>query len=159
MPEFLEVTFDKFTFRIATDRLYTREGVWVQLSPLAPLPEGKESQRVRVGLSDFLQQRSGDIAFAEIKPIGTTLASGDEVASIETIKVNVALTSPVSGEVVEVNSALETAPEAINQDPYSAGWLAVIAASDWETDRLQLLDAAAYFDAIKREAEEELKKQ
>ena len=148
MPQYLEVTVDKFTFRVAADRWYTREGVWA-------LPE---ADRVRVGLSDFLQQRSGDIAFAEVKPIGTTLAAGDEVASIETIKVNVILGSPLNGNVIEVNPALDTAPEAINQDPYGAGWLVVIAASDWETDRSRLLDAAAYFEVVKREAEEETKK-
>ena len=149
MPEFFEVTVDKFTFKVAADRFYTREGVWA-------LAEGNQ---VRIGLSDFLQQRSGDIAFAEIKPVGTTLSAGDEVASIETIKVNVALSLPVSGSVIEVNSEMDTAPETINQDPYGAGWLAVIEAADWETDRAQLLDAAAYFDVVKREAEEEMKKQ
>jgi glycine cleavage system H protein len=151
MSDNLEITIDKFTFRIAPDRWYTREGVWV-----FPRPQG-EGSGVRVGLSDFLQQRSGDIAFAEIKPIGTPLAAGDEVASIETIKVNVALSSPVNGEVIEVNAALETAPEAINQDPYGVGWLAVIAPTDWDADRSQLLDAAAYFEVVKREAEEEMK--
>ena len=149
MPEFLEVTVDKFTFKVATDRFYTREGVWV-------LPE---TDRVRIGLSDFLQQRSGDIAFAEVKPIGTALSIGDEVASIETIKVNVALSSPVNGRVIEVNPAMDTAPEAINQAPYDAGWLAVLAATDWESNRSRLLDAAAYFQVVKREAEEEMKTQ
>jgi glycine cleavage system H protein len=148
MSDYLEVTVDKFTFKVATDRFYTREGVWV-------LPE---ADRVRVGLSDFLQQRSGDIAFAEIKPVGTSLSIGDEVASIETIKVNIALSSPVSGNVIEVNPEMGTAPEAINQDPYGAGWLAVIAASDWDAERSRLLDAAAYFEVVKREAEEEMKK-
>ena len=148
MTQYLELTADKFTFKVATDRFYTREGVWVQ----------PEADRVRVGLSDFLQQRSGDIAFAEIKAVGTPLAIGDEVASIETIKVNVALNSPISGKVIEVNPAMDSAPEAINQDPYGTGWLAVIAASDWETDRSRLFDAAAYFEVVKREAEEETKK-
>src|SRR5512141_763161 len=131
MPDFLEVTVDKFTFKVATDRFYTREGVWAQPSPVTPLPEGEGNQRVRIGLSDFLQQRSGDIAFAEIKPVGTALSSGDEAASIETIKVNVMLGSPVNGKVIEVNPAMETAPEAINQDPYGAGWLAVIEVASW----------------------------
>ena len=149
MPEFLEVMVDKFTFKVAADRFYTREGLWV-------LPE---TDRVRIGLSDFLQQRSGDIAFAEVKPVGTLLAVDDEVASIETIKVNVALSSPVSGKVIDVNPAMDTAPEAINQDPYGAGWLAVILPTDWESDRSRLLDAAAYFEVVKREAEEETKKQ
>ncbi len=149
MPEFLAVTVDKFTFKVATDRWYTREGVWAQ----------PDADRVRIGLSDFLQQRSGDIAFAEIKPVGTALAVGDEVASIETIKVNVALSVPLNGSVIEVNPQMETAPEAINQDPYGAGWLAMMEVPDWETERSRLLDPMAYFDAIKREAEEEMKKQ
>ena len=154
MPQYLEITVDKFTFKVATDRFYTREGVWA-----SPLLEGKKlGVRVRIGLSDFLQQRSGDIAFAEIKPIGTALSIGDEVASIETIKVNVALSSPVSGNVIEVNPAMNTAPEAINQDPYGAGWLAVIEVPDWETDRAQLLDPQAYFAVMKAEADEEAKR-
>ena len=145
MDGFLEITVDKFTFKVATDRLYTREGLWV-------LPE---ADRVRVGLSDFLQQRSGDIAFAEIKPAGTTLIAGDEFASIETIKVTVALSAPLGGNMIEVNTALETVPEVINQDPYGAGWLAVIAAADWAADRSRLLDAAAYFEVVRRASAEE----
>lgn len=153
MSDYLETTIDKFTFRVAPDRWYTREGVWA-----SPLPQGEGvGVRVRLGLSDFLQQRSGDIAFAEIKPVGTLLADGDEVASIETIKVNVALASPVSGQLIEVNPALETAPEAINQDPYGAGWLAVIKTTAWEADRSRLLDAAAYLAWVKHAAVEEMK--
>ena len=147
MPEFLETTVDKFTFKVATDRLYTREGVWALVA----------GNRVSVGLSDFSQQRSGDIAFAEVKPVGTAVVVGDEVAAIETIKVNVILGSPVTGTVLEVNPAMETAPEAINQDPYGAGWLAVIDASSWEADRAQLLDPPAYFAVMKAEAEAEAK--
>ncbi len=152
MPEFLEVTIDKFTFRVATDRWYSREGVW-----LLPLAQNEESHRVQIGLSDFLQQRSGDIAFAEIKPIGTLLSAGDEAASIETIKVNVTLDSPVSGQIIEVNPLMETAPEMINQDPYGAGWLAVIKAAAWDADRSRLLDATAYSEVVKRTAEEGMK--
>ena len=81
MSEFLETTVDKFTFKVATDRFYTAEGVWAK----------EEDGRVRIGLSDFVQQRSGDVAFAEVKPAGTALAAGDEVAVIETIKVNISL--------------------------------------------------------------------
>jgi glycine cleavage system H protein len=148
MPEFLETLVDKFTFKVATDRFYNRAGMWVK-------PEGR---RVQIGLSDFLQQRSGDVAFAEVKPQETVVVLGDEVAVIETIKVNISLTSPVSGRVVEVNPAMETAPEAINQDPYGAGWLAIIEAMDWETDRARLLDAQTYFVQMQGEAEQEAKK-
>jgi glycine cleavage system H protein len=149
MPNYLEITADKFTFRVADDRLYTPAGLWA-------LPEGN---RVRIGLSDFLQQRSGDVAFAEIKPIGTKLAVDDEVAVIETIKVNISLGSPVSGWVVEINPALSEAPEAINQDPYGAGWMAVIEAYDWIADRARLMDPNAYFIHTKSLIEQELKEE
>ena len=148
MPDYLETTVDKFIFRVATDRLYSAEGVWA-------LADG---DRIRVGLTDFLQQHSGDVAFAEVKPDGTTLEAGDEVALIETIKVNLSLASPVAGTVAEVNPAMELSPESINQDPYGDGWLAVIDARDWPTDREALLDPQAYFALMKGQAEEEAKK-
>jgi glycine cleavage system H protein len=148
MTEYLETKVDKFTFKVATDRLYNPEGVWAQ----------SEGNRVRIGLSDFLQQHSGDVAFTEVKPVGTQIAFGEEVATVETIKVNISLPSPASGEVVEVNPAMSTAPEAINQDPYGEGWLALLEATDWENDKTQLLDPQAYFAKMKREAEQEVKK-
>ena len=147
MPETLEFVLDKFTFRVALDRFYSPEGIWV-----------KPGRGVRIGLSDFLQQRSGDVAFAEVKPVGTELKAGDEAAVIETIKVNISLAAPLSGKILEVNPAMEAAPEAINQDPYDAGWLAVIEATDWESDRLHLLSPQAYFAKMKVEAEQEVKK-
>jgi glycine cleavage system H protein len=96
------------------------------------------------------------VAFVELKPEGTKLASGDEVATIETIKVNIALGSPVSGEVVKINSDVIGAPESINQDPYEAGWLATIEPVAWEADLEHLLDPEAYFARMKAEAEEEI---
>jgi glycine cleavage system H protein len=148
MPDFLETTVDKFNFKVATDRFYTAEGVWTS----------EENGRVRIGLSDFVQQRSGDVAFADVKPVGMMLVAGDEVAVIETIKVNITFTSPVNGKIVEVNPAMSDAPEAINQDPYGKGWLAVLEVDDWEAERAKLLDPQAYFEIMKGQAEEETTK-
>ena len=148
MSDFLETIVDKFTFKVAMDRSYNAEGVWAK----------EENGRVRIGLSDFVQQRSGDVAFAEVKPVGTTLAAGEEAAVIETIKVNTTYTSPVNGKILEVNQAMNNAPEAINQDPYGAGWLAVMEVADWEAERTRLLEPQAYFEIMKGQAEEETKK-
>jgi glycine cleavage system H protein len=148
MSDFLETTVDKFTFKVVTDRFYNHEGVWVK----------EENGRVRIGLSDFVQQRSGDVAFAEIKSVGTALAVGEEMAVIETIKVNITYTSPVNGKIAEVNPAMNDAPEAINQDPYGAGWLAVMEITNWEAERTKLLDPQAYFKIMKGQVEEEAKK-
>ena len=147
MSDFLETTVDKFTFKVATDRFYTSEGVWAK----------EDNGRVRIGLSDFVQQRSGDVAFADVKPVGTTLAAGDEVAMIETIKVSISYTSPVNGKIVEVNPAMNDAQEAINQDPYGAGWLAQMEVADWETECAKLLEPQAYYEIMKGQAEEETK--
>lgn len=144
MADFLETTIDKFTFRVDPTCLYSGEGVWARL----------EDGRVKLGLSDFLQQRSGDIAFAEVKPAGTLLALDDELASIETVKANVMLASPVSGTVLRVNPTLEITPELINQDPFGEGWLCEVGLSDWDTERRRMLDADAYFEKMKHDAEE-----
>jgi len=148
VTDYLDTTVDKCIFRVATDRYYSDEGLWVK----------EENGRLRIGLSDFVQQRSGDVAFAEIKPAGTALAVGDEAAVIETIKVSIVFTSPVTGNLIEVNPAMEEAPEAINQDPYGEGWLAVIEPADWAADRSRLLDAQAYLVRMQAQAEEEAKK-
>ena len=148
MPEFLETTVDKFIFRVATDRYYSRDGLWAKA----------EGNRIRIGMTDFLQQRSGDVAFAEVKTISTQLSFGDEVSVIETIKVDIALYSPVSGTVLEVNPAMDDSPEVINQDPYGEGWMAVIEFEDWEADKRQLMEPQAYFSLMRGQAEEEAKK-
>jgi len=96
------------------------------------------------------------VAFAEITPEGTTVDLDDEVAVIETIKVDIYFTSSAGGEIVEVNPEMDLAPEAINQDPYGDGWLAVIEAEDWEAARKGLLDPEAYFEVMKVEAREEV---
>ncbi|MEI6779710.1 MAG: glycine cleavage system protein H [Verrucomicrobiota bacterium] len=149
MPEYLEMTADKFTFRVATDRLYSAEGVWV-----LPVPG---TTRVRVGVADYPQQHNGDEAFANVNPAGTRLAAGDQFAELETIKAMVDLHAPISGTVVEVNAALNASPEIINQSPYEAGWLAVIEPSAWSVDHSKLLDPAAYFAVMQAQVQQDLK--
>jgi len=150
MPEYLETTADKFTFRVATGRLYSPEGVWV----LWVQPE--TANRVRVGLTDFLQQHSGDVAFLSVKAPGTKLQAGDELAELETVKVNLSVHTPVGGTILEVNKALDLTPEVVNKDPYGEGWLAVIETASWEADRAKLLDARAYLSVMQSQVEQEL---
>lgn len=148
MPEFLQTIIDKFTFTVATDRLYTDSHLWVKW----------EDGLARIGLSDYIQQSSGDVAFAEPEPAGTELAPGDDLGSIETIKVNLVLPSPISGVIKEVNPALEDRPELVNQDPYGEGWLVLVEVTGWEAGRAKLLDPESYFKMMKAEAEEESSK-
>jgi glycine cleavage system H protein len=135
----LEITVDKFTFRIPETLLYSDAGIWVAV----------EGSRARLGLSDFAQQVNGDIAFANVEPPGTEVEAGEEFGTIETVKVNVRLPCPVSGKVIEVNPLLQDAPEAINQDPYGRGWMIVMELRDWEKDKATLLDPSRYLDLVK----------
>ena len=147
MVDYLEFQVSKFMFKVATDRLYSDEGMWVKTG----------DRLVEVGITDYLQQRSGDVAFAEVKPTGTVVNMGDELVVIETIKVNISLSSPVSGKVVEVNSSMETAPEVINQDPYGAGWLVKIELAGGDDGLKNLLSPQEYFEKTRQEAEQEVK--
>jgi glycine cleavage system H protein len=146
--EQLELRIDKFVFRVPEVLWYSDAGVWVAI----------EGPRARLGLSDFAQQVNGDIAFAHVGRLGDTLKAGDEFGSIETVKVNVGLPSPVAGRIVEVNPVLQDSPELINQDPYGKGWMVGLELSDWEMDRGRLLDAPHYLELVKQQAEAELKK-
>ena len=148
MSDYLEFSIDKFTFRTAIDRSYTEEGLWVK----------QEENRLQIGLSDFLQQRSGDVAFVEIKPAGALVVRGDELIVLETIKVNISLASPVTGNVWEVNPAMVSSPEVINQDPYGTGWILVIEPEELKIDLTGLLSPEAYFAKIKKESEGEVNK-
>ena len=148
MTEYLETRVDKFTFKVATDRLYTTEGLWIKY----------EESEIRVGVTDFFQQRNGDVAFVNFQPIGTLVKPDDEIASLETIKVNLSLASPLTGKIINVNKDAEAKPELINQDPYGEGWLCQLSADHWPDESQKLLSPQQYFVIMKKEAEEEVKK-
>lgn len=97
--------------------LFSREHEWVRR-------EG--DNRVAVGISDHAQSELGDVVFVEGPEIGTVVAAGDELGSLESVKAVSEIYSPVSGEVIAVNKTLEDSPEHINEDPYQAGWIARI---------------------------------
>ena len=147
MVDHLEFQVGKFVFKVAADRLYSNEGMWVK----------RNVRLVEVGITDYLQQRSGDVAFAEVKPTGTVVNVGDELVVIETIKVNISLGSPVSGKVIDVNPAMETAPDLINQDPYGSGWLVKIELAGGDNGFINLLSPQEYFEKTRHEAEQEVK--
>jgi glycine cleavage system H protein len=143
----VELTVDKFVFRFPKELLYSEAGLWIK----------REDSLIRIGLSDFAQQRNGDIAFANVKSTGTMLDMGDEIASIETVKVDFSLPSPMKGRIVGVNSILEESSELINQDPYGRGWMAVVQPENLEQDLGRLMTAEAYSALARQQAEAELK--
>ena len=148
MPEYYETTVDKFTFRVRRDYIYSPYDTWA----------GIEEDVATVGVTDLLQRKLGDIAFVECEAVGTAIEQEDRLGTLESSKATVDLTCPVTGEIIEVNEALDTEPERVNQSPYEEGWLLKVRLSDFEEDRAGLLSAEAYFELLKKKAQDELHK-
>jgi glycine cleavage system H protein len=96
-----------------------------------------------VGITDHAQDALGDIVFIELPEIGVEVTAGAEVAVVESVKAASDIYSPITGEVVEVNSGLEDQPELVNGSPYEDGWLFTVRV-DSEKDYSVLLDAEGY---------------
>lgn len=143
MTDYLQTTVGKFIFRVKTGCWYTGSGLW-----LAP---DEERHVIRIGLTDFMQQSSGDIAFVELPDAGDRVEAGGELANIETVKVDVGLAAPCAGLIIAANEALDDLPELINQDPYGAGWLVELQPDGWPIPGL--LDPPAYLALMTAQAE------
>ncbi len=112
---------------------YTEDHEWIKV----------EGDIAIVGITDFAQGELGDIVYVEIETVGESLAKGDVFGTVEAVKTVSDLFMPVSGEVVEFNSKIESNPEVINSDPYGDGWMIKIKISD-SSELDSLLDADAY---------------
>ena len=95
---------------IPKDLLYTKTHEWVQV----------KGEVAYVGVTDFAQEHLGDIVFVEAPEMDKAIQAGEELCVVESVKTVATVYSPLSGKVIETNSALEDAPELINQDPYTA---------------------------------------
>jgi glycine cleavage system H protein len=118
---------------VPADLKYTRDHEWAK----------KEGERIRVGITAFAQAELGDVVFVELPKVGATVTRQQAFGVVESVKAVSDLFAPVSGEVAEVNGALPTAPETVNQDPYGKGWMIVVTPShpaEWDA----LLTAAQY---------------
>ena len=113
--------------------LYTKEHEWVRVE------EGnEESEKIGiVGITEFAQEQLGDIVFVELPEVGQALDAEADAAIVESVKAASDLYSPLSGEVIEINSLLEDQPEIINSSPYEDGWFFKLTPSDMsELDNL-----------------------
>ena len=102
-----------------------------------------EDSSAEFGITDFAQSELGDIVYVEVDTIGETLEQGEVFGTIEAVKAVSDLYCPISGEVTDINEALEDAPETVNKDPYGEGWMIKLKISD-SSQLDDLLDAAAY---------------
>jgi len=119
---------------VPDDLRYTKDHEW-----LKPAGDGL----ALVGITDYAQQSLGDIVYVELPKPGARLAAGATFGVVESVKAASDLYMPVEAEVVEVNTALETMPELVNQVPYAGGWMLKIRVVN-AAALAQLLDAAAY---------------
>jgi glycine cleavage system H protein len=116
---------------------YTRSHEWVR----------REGETATVGITDHAQDELGDVVFVELPEVGATFDAGDAFGAVESVKAVSDLYAPVGGEVLEVNGALEEAPEKINEDPYGDGWILKLRAGG-EGD---LLSAQEYEQFLEQE--------
>ena len=123
---------------IPDDLQYTKSHEWVR----------KENDTVTIGITDHAQEELGDVVFVELPDKGATIVAGDSFGTVESVKAVSDLYTPVGGEVVEVNSSLEDAPEKINDDPYGEGWIVKLRASE-EAD---LLSPEEYEKVVEEES-------
>ena len=104
-----------------------------------------------VGITDYAQAQLGDVVFVELPPIGQSLSKGAEAATVESVKAASEVNAPVSGTVVDVNSALTDSPGLVNEDPSGKGWFLKIKLSD-ATELDRLMDEDAYREFLKADS-------
>lgn len=115
---------------------YTKDHEWVKI----------EGDIAIIGVTDFAQKELGDIVYVEVETIGETLEAGEVFGTVEAVKTVSDLFMPVTGEILEFNSELESSPELVNDAPYTEGWMVKVKLSGGLP--ADLLDAAAYKDLI-----------
>ena len=119
------------------DYKYSEEHEWLRV----------EGDTAVLGVTDYAQAELGEVVFADLQEAGSTFEAGDEIGTVESVKTVAEIYTPVSGEIVEVNSELEGAPEKINDDPHGDGWLVKIRLSKPE-EVDDLMDAEAYREFV-----------
>jgi glycine cleavage system H protein len=116
-----------------SDYRYTKDHEWIKVS----------GDTGTIGITDYAQHELGDVVFVEMPAAGSKITTGDMFGTIESVKAVSEIYAPVSGEVVEANAALSSAPEIVNSDPHGAAWLIKIKLSS-PGEASGLMDAAAY---------------
>jgi len=130
---------------IPEDLRYAKTHEWVRVD--------EEANIVTIGITDYAQQSLGDLVFVELPEVGQELEAGEECAVVESVKAASDIYSPLSGEVVEVNTVLIDSPELVNSSPYGEGWLIKLKPETIE-DELRYLLAADEYAAVIEENEE-----
>ncbi|HPC36765.1 MAG TPA: glycine cleavage system protein GcvH [Candidatus Marinimicrobia bacterium] len=106
--------------KVPVNLKYTKDHEWARI----------EGAVAVVGITDYAQSQLGDVVYIDLPKVGEVVSRGDVIGTIEAVKTVADIYSPVSGEIVAINSALKDASELVNKDPYGEGWIASIKISD-----------------------------
>lgn len=117
--------------------LYSEEHEWIKV----------EGEHGRIGITDHAQKEMNNILYAELPEVGRKVLRGESIGAVESVKTVADVYTPVSGEIVEVNTKLEDSPQLINESPYGEGWIAVIRIGD-ASELQDLMDADGYLEFI-----------
>ena len=126
------------------DLLYHAEHDWARIDDAGSNPAHPEAT---LGITWYAQDALGEVVFFDVPAVGTTVTKDAPYAEVESVKAVSDVIAPMSGEIVEVNTALSDKPEAINEDPYGDGWLARVRLSD-PSEKDSLLDGATYSKSL-----------
>ena len=108
----------------------------------------EDDNTVIVGISDHAQNELGEVVFVELPAIGDEFVAGDEAAVVESVKAASEVYTPISGEVIEVNDALEENPELVNTSPYEEGWFFKLKVSDENLESIDSLMTAEEYSSM-----------
>lgn len=123
--------------KLPVDLMYTKDHEWIRI----------DNDIATIGITDFAQGELGDIVYVEIETLNQTLNAETVFGSVEAVKTVSDLFMPLSGEIIEINEALDDTPESVNDDPYGDGWMVRVKCSDLSQIE-RLLDAKAYKSII-----------
>tara|TARA_B100000700_G_C14869286_1_gene772613 strand:- start:267 stop:713 length:447 start_codon:yes stop_codon:yes gene_type:complete len=133
----IQLSFKGGEMQIPDNLLYSEDHEWFMVN----------GENCQIGITEYAQGELGDIVFMELPEIGMKVSRGDSIGTIEAVKTVADVYTPISGEIVDINSNLEDNPELINNDPYNKGWIVTIKANE-PINSSDHLDALKYKEFI-----------
>ncbi|MGV8074674.1 MAG: glycine cleavage system protein GcvH [Syntrophobacteraceae bacterium] len=120
------------------DVRYTKDHEWART----------EGDKVRIGITDYAQDRLGDIVFVEVSEVGASIKKGEQCGTLESVKAVSEVFMPVGGQIVSINTSLKESPELVNANPYGDGWMAEVKPEN-PNEIDDLMSGDAYLEMLK----------
>ena len=121
-----------------SEYLYSEDHEWLRV----------EDDHCVIGITDYAQGELGEVVYVDLPEVGDTFEAGEAFGAIDSSKTSADVFAPIAGEVIEINEALEEAPETVNEDPHGKGWLVKLRGKPSEDESGELMDAARYEEFV-----------